>query len=215
MRLAFALVALAACTDEVSIASGVCGNYVLESGEDCDRPGGACTSACRIACDTSARGSACASADAIDGTCCPSGLTCGVDRVCHAATGTVSSTVLEQPYSDLGYVVADVNGDLIADLLAVATNTAEIRYGDATNPFATVVSARSPAVAPNGQFGFGDFDGDGRADLVIPTTTGLFAFTTTSGGLDAVEFPATVTPGVVHERIAFIGNLVNAIQFFV
>ncbi len=207
--------ASAACTDEVSITSGVCGNYVHDPGEDCDRPGGACTSACRIACDPTARATACASSDAIDGTCCPTGMTCGVDDVCHAATGTVASTVLEQPYDDLGYTVADVNGDLVADLLGVATNTTEIRYGDPTTPFATVVSSRSPTVAPGAQLGFGDIDGDKRLDVVYPTTTGLFAFTTGSGGLDAVEFPATVTPGVVHQRVAFVGSLFNTVPGFV
>jgi hypothetical protein len=214
MRIALLLVGLAACTDEVSIASGVCGNYVHETGEDCDRPGGACTSECRIVCDPGARGSACASADAIDGTCCPDTMICGVDDVCHAATGTVSSTVLDQSYSGQAFIVSDLNGDLIADLLDVATNTTEIRYGDATTPFATTVSVRSPTVAQTAEVGFGDFDGDKRNDVVLPTTGGLFAFTTTSGGLDPVQFPATVTPGIVHQRVAFIGNLAGLFQLF-
>jgi hypothetical protein len=208
MRYAFlAIAALAACTDEVSVPSGVCGNYVLEAGEDCDKPGLTCTSTCRIVCDPGARATPCASAGAFDGSCCPSGMICGVDTVCHAPTGTVSSTELVSQFLDQTWIVTDINGDLMADVMGNTTSAAEVRYGDLSTPLANIVTVRAPPEEPHSQVGYGDFSGDGRTDIVIPTSTGLFAFDTTGGVPEPVAFPVTATPGIVHERIAPAVNL--------
>jgi hypothetical protein len=218
MRIALLLVGLAACTDEVSIASGVCGNFVHETGEDCDRPGGVCTSECRIVCDPGARGMACANADAIDGTCCPSDMVCGLDAICHRPTGAVSTAELVQPFDALGFTVADINGDQVADVLSVSSSATEVRYGAVATPLATSASTPTPTptalpVGPTGTpfsagFGFGDFDGDGRTDVVIPTSSGLFALVTDTGVPTPVAFPSTITANTTHVRSAVIGGAV-------
>jgi hypothetical protein len=75
--LALAVVATS-CTPLGDVPSGVCGNGVLEPGEDCDAVTPSCgrpdtTAACRVVC----------AAD----RACPSGLACGVDGVCRTPSG--------------------------------------------------------------------------------------------------------------------------------
>ena len=61
------------CTDFAAIDRGVCGNGLLESGEDCDSSDATCVR-CAVTCSTSRD--------------CPStDYTCGVDGLCHAPGG--------------------------------------------------------------------------------------------------------------------------------
>ncbi len=200
-HLIWLLVLASACTDEVTIASGVCGNYVLEPGEDCDRPGGACTSECRIACDVTQRATACTSADAIDGTCCPTGSICGVDNVCHKPTGTLQPTEIVVPFDVDSLTFSDIDGDLIADAIGVSPTSAQVRYGAASAPLATSATTPVPPGVTS-QVGFGDFDGDGRIDIAIPTQSGLFALSTQTGTPKPITFPAAIQTSMRHERIA-------------
>jgi hypothetical protein len=74
------------CTDLPQLQSGVCGNAVVETGEDCDtypvgvgtycRPPGSPAGACRFDCTTGS------------GHSCPSGWGCGTDGICRQPTGT-------------------------------------------------------------------------------------------------------------------------------
>jgi hypothetical protein len=199
MRSAVAvLVCLAACTDVPAITSGVCGNHVVEPSEDCDRPGTACTADCRIACDPTMSGDVCASADAIDGSCCPGGFACGLDSVCHAPTGNFAPEMI-QPLSANGFGIADLDGDGRKDLLAISTSSIFVRHGAATAPLASGEQLQSPFAT--GQSGFGDFTGDGKPDVLVPILNGIAGFETSSGTAEPFVFPAAIgNPGDVFLR---------------
>ncbi|HUJ62569.1 MAG TPA: VCBS repeat-containing protein, partial [Kofleriaceae bacterium] len=200
LRHACPLLVLVACTDAATIQPGTCGNYVLEPGEDCDQPGSACTSACRIACDPTMRGSACASPTAIDGSCCPGGFTCGVDRTCHAPSGKLSTADIAAPFDVSEFRVADVDGDQIDDLLGVSSSAVTLLYGATDTPLAQGASAIAPFAT--GAPTLGDLDGDGRPDVVIPSTGGIAAYQTTTGTIEPVAFPTAAVPYVEHLRLA-------------
>jgi hypothetical protein len=229
MRFALLAVLLAGCSDEVTIPNG-CGNYVLDTGEYCDRPGSVCTSTCRITCvamppcntlmssvadcpapRAPSQTIECAPGADLDGMCCPSGLACGVDGTCHAPKGLFAKGLV-QPFDAGSVLVADVDGDYVADAVGTAKNAVSVRYGAAPSPLANLVSVPAPSAANvTSPFSFGDFDGDDRADVIIPTSSGLFALATDTGAPAAVQFPVNgtagpadpgVTAGITHERVA-------------
>ncbi len=227
-----AIVVLGACTNDPQITDGVCGNFVRDPGEDCDLPGAAadshCTAECRIACvrqppcplGTSLATCplpqhpsltlACSSADALDGTCCPGGMACGVDGTCHAPSGALQPS-FAVPFAATNLFVADVNGDLIDDVLGTGGGlSAIINHGASTSPLADQLVVPTPeAAAPPA---FGDFDGDGVVDMVIPTARGLFALADGTGTPTPLAFPIDTSPtvGVVantnHERIGRVAG---------
>ncbi|HTR53815.1 MAG TPA: VCBS repeat-containing protein [Kofleriaceae bacterium] len=197
--------ALAACTDVATITPNVCGNYVLDPGEDCDQPTG-CTASCRIQCDPT-MATTCSGSGAFDGTCCPSDMACGADRVCHAPTGTVETSEPVQTFDAQSFQTADIDGDLIDDVLGVGATSTEVLYGDLATPLSRTFTIGSPAVAQNATPTFGDITGDGKLDILLPTNNGLFAFDDASGEPQPIAFPAQVTAGITHERIALLLNL--------
>src|SRR5690348_14400093 len=109
LRLALFAVVLAACTDVPAITSGVCGNHVLDPGEDCDQATG-CTSTCRIACDPD---QAMTCTAGFDGVCCPTGFACGTDGACRAPGGKLSASDITEPFEALEFTVADIDHDHI------------------------------------------------------------------------------------------------------
>src|SRR5579859_4752860 len=137
-----ALAATTACTATATITDGVCGNGVLEPGEDCDSPDTTvCTSTCLLVCSVDARGSACTGS--ADGTCCPTGFVCGVDSVCHAPSGSVIATT-QVPFNTAAFLVSDIDGDLLADALGIEPGTVEAAYGDTASPMSRTVTVPAP-----------------------------------------------------------------------
>src|SRR5512135_1533348 len=167
------LVLLGACTDEATIEPNTCGNHVLEQGEDCDQPGAACTATCRFACVRGA--SDCTTA----GNCCPADMACGIDGACHAPTGTLSPSEVSASFDVSEFRAIDLDGDGVSDVLGTSQGSVLARYGSIDAPLAALVSREAPF--SNGQNAFGDYNGDGHIDVVLPTTGGLFAFDTASG----------------------------------
>jgi hypothetical protein len=197
MRITFiSLIALAACTQAETIPDNVCGNGVLEPGEDCDAPGDpACTATCRIVCSVANR-TTCTGAP--DGTCCPGDSTCGVDGVCHTPSGQIAAEFAE-PYDVTTELIADIDGDHIADALGVNNVEIAVRYGDPQTPLARELTEPSPVLT--GGVSFGDMTGDGRPDVVIPTTAGMFAWENSTGEPEPIPFPARVDANATHLRI--------------
>ncbi len=201
------------CAQEANITPGVCGNFVLDPGEDCDQPGSACVN-CRIVCvpapsctvaipplsveqcpvpQTPTTTSVC-DASGLNGTCCPQAMACGVDNLCHAPSGTFATSPITQSFDGTEFTVQDINGDLIQDVYGPSPTTVEVRYGDPSNPLGSGVSVPSnevSSIAPGfpSTPSFVDFEQDGTPGLVIPSRAGLFAFDNSSGTPDPVVFP--------------------------
>ncbi len=153
--------AVSACTSFDDIARGVCGNGLLEPGEDCDSPAATCV-ACAVTCGSAAE--------------CPNaGYACGVDNRCHAPSGKLAPDTT--PALDLvdDIRVSDLDGDGIGDVLGVSSSAIDVRFGDAQ---AALVS-RLAIVTPeqSGPPAFGDLDGDGALDVSIVTPDGIVAYT--------------------------------------
>jgi len=201
-KLILLALAVAACSTTATIADGTCGNYVLDPGEDCDQPGANCTADCRIVCDPTMRGTVCAGSN--DGTCCPTGFTCGVDDVCHAPGGTLSTVGISQPFDVAQFRVADLDGDLIDDVLGVSSSAVSAIYGDLISPLTNANTQSSPF--STGPIAIGDYTGDQRPDVVIPTAAGLYALETSSGVPQPVAFPAFVYTTAVAARVATLGG---------
>lgn len=183
------VVALAACAELPLIESNVCGNGVVEEGEDCDLyadpalgTGLGCaaptdpTRACRYACGA--------------GFSCPTGWGCGPDGVCRYASGGF----VEAPGSPMGLkgdqiTTGDVDGDRHPDVLAVGWAELEARFGAVDGTFPAEHDA--PIDFPQGPPAFGDLDGDQRLDVVLPLTAGL---TVLLGQADRTLAPVAYAP---------------------
>ncbi len=105
-----ALFAVSGCADLRDLDAGVCGNGVIESGEDCDGPGSGCgtpetASACRFLCGSE--------------LACPDSFQCGSDGVCRFATGRFELANELQSEQDVFSQLADMDGDGIRDLVSM------------------------------------------------------------------------------------------------
>lgn len=146
-------VSLCACTDFPPIPADVCGNGVLDPGEDCDnakstqcyRAG--VTHECRFDCRNGR---------------CPDGYGCGVDGVCRLPSNRFEPLELAFGLDVVTAVVGDFDADRRKDLL-IGTLDAKTRV--------TFDAAREPAVnkvsLPSGELSVGDFDRDGRDDVCM------------------------------------------------
>jgi hypothetical protein len=180
------------CADLNPLQPGICGNGVVDPGEDCDTTATTCglpgtVYACRYDCAGSSS--------------CPVGYNCGVDFICRAPTGRF--VALGSPVHTGGDSVAlgDFNGDGFADayirtaLDVLGGASSEVAYlgsdGTILSTFPIRDKLRSPFV--------GDINADGLADLVggLATTsqTGVGVFLGQRGtSLAPTPFPAFTLP---------------------
>ena len=123
---------ICASSGACAAATGVCGNLVVEPGEDCDgslgcgAPG--TQSACRFTCD---------------GTACAPGLTCGNDKICRQATGYFNlSTPIGR--ADEAFAASDLDGDGILDLIGRGPHETTLWHNDGTGAMSLTATGPTP-----------------------------------------------------------------------
>jgi hypothetical protein len=182
-----ALAVAAGCSDLTDIPLNVCGNHVVESGEQCDSNDPSCgqpdggTVACRNVCPA--------------GVDCPSGEVCGNDHVCRTPAGTFT---LGAPFGDPAsqFQLATLEGDaLVVERGSDAVTLHRFRGGDfkkwATGPANTHTTNQHPPSGVEATVAFGQLDGDAAPLLFAFTDYGADLLTLESAGnLQPVVFPA-------------------------
>jgi hypothetical protein len=123
-----ALSAAAGCQSLPDIGADVCGNLVLEAGEDCDGFGDGDNTACGnpgtangcfFVCDP----------DNLESEPCPEGFGCGADGRCRAPSESFTEGAqVSFPVAD--FKVADIDGDGTEDLIGSSQNAFHIAFGD-------------------------------------------------------------------------------------
>ncbi|MFO0660298.1 MAG: VCBS repeat-containing protein [Polyangiaceae bacterium] len=158
------------CANLPDVAAGICGNGIVEAGEDCDshdvgstRCRGASESfPCRLDCSTSASG--------VTSTC-PTGYGCGTDSVCRAPTGSFESTGTTIEGGAEKLLSGDFDGDGRADILAetkvngLGQSSPRLYYLDASGQVDATLSITATVMSANTR----DLSDDGVADLSFST----------------------------------------------
>ncbi|MCU0686107.1 MAG: hypothetical protein MUF34_28320, partial [Polyangiaceae bacterium] len=107
---------LAGCAELQTLENEVCGNGVIEQGEDCDFAEPGCrrppaAGACRYECAHPSSG--------VKGPSCPEGFGCGVDNTCRRPAGSFSRTTERLAEAASALRVADFDGDGRDDVLTL------------------------------------------------------------------------------------------------
>ena len=171
------LVALAACTDLAPIDRDVCGNGLLEAGEDCDSNDPSCVS-CAVTCNT-------------DDQCPTSAYRCGVDGLCHAAGGALGALHAAGAFQADELAVTDIDHDGFGDAFGVSRTSLLVRHGGADGELGQLDAILTPT--QTGPAAFGDLDNDGSLDLALTTPDGLVSYSSAFGALA----PVAVNEGVL------------------
>lgn len=161
------LFVLGACTDFETIGRGVCGNGLLEVGEDCDSSDERCIS-CSVTCDTAA-------------DCPDAAYACGVDGLCHAAGGALGVPTTAGTFAADEVRITDIDRDGIGDAFGIARTSVVVRYGDPAGELDNGVSFVTPT--QTGPASFGDLDRDGALDVTLTTFDGLVSYASEFGEL--------------------------------
>jgi hypothetical protein len=147
-----------------------CGDSVLSAGEDCDgryvMPGGICgdvgtRNECLYVCS--------------DGVSCPEGWGCGLDGRCYQPQPELDVVTSGELLPGGISTVTDVDGDGVGDLAGSDGLRLSVSFGGDTDAFSSGFFLGLPN--QTGDPWFGDVDGDGPADVVIPQERALLAFT--------------------------------------
>jgi hypothetical protein len=179
------LVLLAGCTSFDPVPRDVCGNGIVETGEDCDSTDSSCI-ACAVVCTT-----------ALD---CPnSAYTCGADDRCHAPGGTVGQGVVAGPFAANEYRITDIDQDGIGDVVGVSRSSIVVRHGAASGQLSVIDSALTPT--QTGPASFGDLDGDASLDLSITTPDGIVAYTSPYGTLSPLDVNNLITDATATQAL--------------
>ena len=174
-RLAY-LIALAACTDFSTIERGVCGNGIVEPGEDCDSNDPSCVR-CAVVCSSAS-------------DCPTTDYACGADGLCHAPAGKLASPTAPVSFAADDIRITDLDHDGIGDLVGVSKTSLVVRFGDAAGGLARLDSIVTPA--QTGPAAFGDLDGDGSIDVTVSARDGLVSYTSPFGAPSPVDIESPI-----------------------
>lgn len=182
---ALLFVLLVGCTGFDPITRNVCGNGIVEAGEDCDSNEPSCI-ACAVACTT-----------AMD---CPnSAYTCGADDRCHAPGGTVGQGQVAGPFAANEYRITDIDQDGIGDVVGVSRSSIVVRHGAASGQLSVLDSTLTPT--QTGPASFGDLDGDASLDLSITTPDGIVAYTSPYGTLSPLDVNNLISDATASQAL--------------
>ncbi|MBV8757942.1 MAG: VCBS repeat-containing protein [Deltaproteobacteria bacterium] len=177
MKRWFLLSLLAACTSFDAVPRNVCGNGVLEPGEDCDSTDATCVR-CAVTCTKAAD---CPSAD----------YSCGVDGLCHAPLGALATPVEGGLFLVDDYAITDIDHDKIGDVVGVSRTSLVVRHGDVAASLARTDAEVTPS--QTGPAAFGDVDNDGTLDVTMATADGLVTYASPFGTLSPLDVTQTVS----------------------
>lgn len=180
-----ACVAVTACTDFAPVDRGVCGNGLLEPGEDCDSSAASCVR-CAVTCSAKAD---CPTAD----------YECGVDGLCHAPGGGFDQPRSAGTFQADELRVTDIDHDGIGDAVGLSRTSLVVRHGEATARLSAFDSIVTPT--QTGPAAFGDLDDDGSLDLALTTADGLVSYASTYGELVPVAVNSGLTDGNTGESL--------------
>lgn len=161
------LISTAACTSFDTLDRNVCGNGLIEPGEDCDSSEASCVR-CAVTCDAP--------------TDCPnSAYACGTDGLCHAPGGTLAPPAAAGPFQVNEFAITDLGQDGTGDVVGLSRTSIVVREGDPSGLLSRSVSIVTPF--QTGRPAFGDLDADGSLDLTLPTPDGLVTYASPLGAL--------------------------------
>jgi hypothetical protein len=203
----------AACNSLPDVEPGVCGNKVVEAGEDCDgfaEDGASCGAAgtgngCFFVCESSEAGSA-----------CPAGYGCGADGRCRRPSGELA-LASQFAFPVPGFQIADIDGDGVPDLVGSSQNRLHVVFGNGGGGVANQVDF--PSAADRGLVSLGDLNEDGRTDIVAATAAGITAFLGRPGqSIEPVTFPSFQLPELDQIKIFAVtgrfGGLIDQERLF-
>jgi hypothetical protein len=206
-------VSASACSNLPDFTANVCGNGVVDPGEDCDGDasavGGTCgttgPNACHFVCANSAA--------------CPTGYVCSADQRCRAPSSTFTQANGPYPFDADDVGVGDVDGDGTSDLIGVSSDTLSARFGNAAGDLSA--STSQPISTPVTHAVFGDLDGDGHMDVMVPNSVGVFSFLASGQGFNPYPYTSLsigdqmsavkaadveVVPDAFSEILAMVGK---------
>jgi hypothetical protein len=170
-------VALASCTGFDAVQRNVCGNGLIEPGEDCDSSEASCVR-CAVACS---RSSECPTTD----------YTCGNDGLCHAPGGALGQPVQAGSFLVDDFAITDVDHDGAGDVLGFSKTSILVRHGDAGGRLARSETQFTPS--QSGPPALGDLDDDGALDVALATPDGLVTYTSAFGQLSPLDVQSTIS----------------------
>lgn len=180
MRHALLLVlSVTACTSFDNLDRNVCGNGVIELGEDCDSSASSCVR-CAVTCEKA--------------TDCPTAAyACGTDGLCHAPGGTLAPPASAGPFQVNEFRITDVGGDGAGDVVGLSRTSIVVRDGDPSGVLSTGLSLVTPF--QTGRPAFGDVDDDGSLDITLTTPDGFVTYASPLGELTPLPVSSAVGEG--------------------
>ncbi len=154
------LLVVASCENLPPVDENVCGNRVVEQGEDCDgnpadagpEPDEFCN-ACRYVCNVVDKPS----------VVCPEGYGCGIDGTCRHAGG-LSVPALSIGGGGVQHMLSgDFDGDSRQDAVAIGETSLDILFFGTNGLIDESITLPNNGTLP----GVGDIDGDGHSDIVL------------------------------------------------